>query len=70
MGKARVLSHCSVFRNPQPKSTGVLDDCREGETNCWFSIFGAFLSDCIPKGTKDVSVNFLFIAEITVNYTS
>jgi len=25
------------------KLTGVLEHCREGETNCWFSIFCCFL---------------------------
>jgi hypothetical protein len=38
----------------------VLEHCREGETNCWFSIFRAVSfwphhSDRIPKTTKDVS---------------
>ena len=27
------------LRNPWPKPTGVLEHCRDGETNCWFSIF-------------------------------
>ena len=39
MGEATVLSHCSSLRNPWPKVTGVLEQCREGESNCWFSIF-------------------------------
>jgi hypothetical protein len=34
MGDASVLLHCSLFRNPLPKPTGVLEHCREGETNC------------------------------------
>ena len=38
-GDAIVLSHCSLLRNPRTKPTGVLEHCREGETNCWFSIF-------------------------------
>jgi hypothetical protein len=41
MGDAPVLSHCSLLRNPSPKPTGVLENCRQGETNCWFSIFRA-----------------------------
>jgi len=28
-----------LLRNPLPKPTGVLEHCREGETNCWFSTF-------------------------------
>jgi len=39
MGDTPVLSHCSSLRNSSPKATGVLEHCREGETNCWFSIF-------------------------------
>jgi hypothetical protein len=39
MGDISVLSHCSLLRNPWPKPTGVLEHCREEETNCWFSIF-------------------------------
>ena len=34
-----VLSHFSLLRNPRLKPTGVLEHCRKGETNCWFSIF-------------------------------
>jgi hypothetical protein len=33
----------------------VLEHCREGETNCWFSTFRAFPSDRIPKATKDAN---------------
>jgi len=32
-------AHCSLLRHPLPKPTGVLEHCREGETNCWISIF-------------------------------
>jgi len=39
MGDAAVLSHCSLLRNPRQKPTDVLEHCREGEINCWFSIF-------------------------------
>jgi len=38
-GDAPVLSRCSLLRNPWQKPTGVLEHCREGETNCWLSIF-------------------------------
>jgi hypothetical protein len=33
----------------------VLEHCHEGETNCQFSIFGAFPSDHTPKATADVN---------------
>jgi hypothetical protein len=38
-GNVPVLSHRSLRRNLLPKPAGVLEHCREGETNCWFSIF-------------------------------
>jgi hypothetical protein len=40
MADAPVLSRCSLLRNYSPEPTGVLEHCREGETNCWFSNFG------------------------------
>jgi hypothetical protein len=40
MGDAPVLPHCSLLRNFSPKATGVLEHCREGETNSWFSVLG------------------------------
>jgi len=36
---ASVLSHYNLLRNPWTKQTGVLEHCRKGETNSWFSIF-------------------------------
>jgi len=45
----------------------MLEHCREEQTNCWFTIFGAFPSDSIPKATKDVSEHFL---AIPVRYNS
>ena len=42
----------------------MLEFCRGGETNCWFSIFGGFPSVSLPKATKDVSVD-LFIQSFT-----
>ena len=38
--------------------TGVLEHCREVETNSWFAIFYALPSNHIPKATKDVNVYF------------
>jgi hypothetical protein len=37
--KAPVLLHRFLLQNPWPKPTGVLEHCREGETNFWISIF-------------------------------
>jgi len=62
-----VLSRCFLLRNPCPKRTGVLEHCREGQTKCWFPIFGAFPSDRVPNATKDVSEHFL---AIPLSYTS
>jgi len=31
--------HIVLLRNPWPKLTVAMENCREGETNCWFSIF-------------------------------
>jgi len=42
MGDAPVLSHCSFLRDPQAKPNGVLEHCREGYINGWFSIFWVF----------------------------
>jgi len=42
MGYAPVLSNDSLLRNSLPESTGVLEYCREGETNCWFPFFRGF----------------------------
>jgi hypothetical protein len=53
MADAPVLSDCYFQRNPGSKPNGVLEHCCEGETN---SIFGAFHSDPISKGTKDSDV--------------
>ena len=48
---------------------GVLEHCREGETNSWFSIFGAFPSDGIPMVMKDVNVHlFIHSCSIPANY--
>ena len=52
VGDAPVLSHCSSLWNPWPKPTGVLEHCREGETNSGSPSFDAFPTDRIPKATK------------------
>ena len=74
VGDAPVLSNYSSRRNPWRKLTGVLEHFREGETDCLFSIFGAFPSDRIPEVTKDFDVCFFIRcfpnAATPVNYTS
>jgi hypothetical protein len=47
-------------KNPWPKQTGVLEHCREGETNSFSPFFMAFPSGRILKSTKDAicSSNF------------
>jgi hypothetical protein len=54
-GISQFLLLFSLLRNPKP--TGVLEHCREGETNCWVSILRAFISD-VPKAMNDVNVHF------------
>jgi hypothetical protein len=58
MGETSVISRGSLLRNPCPKRTGVVEHFREGQTNSFFPIFGAFPSDRIPKAMKDVSEHF------------
>jgi len=56
----------------------VLEHCREGEPTVGSPFFGAFLSDSIPKATKDVNVHLIIHSSnsrklyqrITVNSTS
>ena len=57
MGDASVLSH-SLIRDPQPKLTGVLEHCHEGESAVASPFFKAFSSVHIPKAMKYVSVHF------------
>ena len=70
---APVSSYCSLLRNPWPKPTGVLEHCREGETNFWCSIFRGVSFWPLPKATKDVRAHFFIHsfphAVIPVNYT-
>jgi len=47
----------------------MLEHCRVGEINCWFSIFRMFPFSRIPEATKDVKVHLLFAVVIPVNYT-
>jgi hypothetical protein len=65
VGDASVLSHCFLLRNPWLKRTGVLEHCREGETNCWYFIYP---SDRIPKATTDVVyITLCTVAIVPVN---
>jgi len=62
-----------------PKPAGVLEHCREGETDACFSIFfGNFRYDQILKETKDTNIHFFIHSSnfqksyqgIPENYTS
>jgi hypothetical protein len=53
MRDAPVFPHCSSLKIPSPKPTGVLEHCREVETNGWFCIFRGFILS-IPNVTKDI----------------
>jgi len=55
MGDASVLSH-SLIRDPQPKLTGVLEHCHEGESAVASPFFRVFPSDRIPQATNDVDL--------------
>jgi hypothetical protein len=39
MGDATLLLNCSLLRNSLPKPSGVLEHCRDEQTNWLFSIF-------------------------------
>ena len=72
MGDVIVLPQSYLLRNPWPILTGVLEHCLEVETDCWFLIFKAFLSDRIPKATKNINVHcsiqmFTFRDELTMD---
>jgi len=41
MEDAAMLSRFSLLRNPWLEPTGVLEHCRHGGTNSWFSILRA-----------------------------
>jgi hypothetical protein len=65
MEEVIVLPHSSLLRNPLLILTDALEHCFEVTTDCWFLIFRAFLSDRIPKATKDINVH-LFIQRFTL----
>jgi len=58
MVDAPVLSHGCLVRNPWPKPSGVLEHCREGDTNCLFSIFLAYPSNHLSEAMKVINVHF------------
>jgi hypothetical protein len=71
MGSVSELSLCYLLRNPWPKPTGALEHCREGETNCWFSIFlwRFLLTESLRRRRISMYIS-LFTVAIPVNYTS
>jgi hypothetical protein len=58
IGSASVLSHYSSLKYPWTNTFGVLEYCRERETKSFFSFFGVYRSDRIPKATDDIGVHF------------
>jgi hypothetical protein len=60
MGDAPVLSHCSLLKDPQAKPNGVLEHCREGQTNRWFSIFRGISYWPHPYGDEGYQRTFLY----------
>ena len=65
MGEAPMLSHYSLLRNPRPNRLVCWSIVVKEIPTLRSLFFGAFPSDFIPKGTKDVSVN-LFIHSINI----
>jgi len=62
-GYSIVVTLFSKTRQARP--AGVLEHCREEEPNSYFSILGAFTSNCFT--TKDVHAH-LFIHNFTFRY--
>jgi len=70
VGDVSVLSYCSSLRNSWPKPTGVLEHYREGETNCWFSIFRGVFFPTASRRRRRMSTYFsLFTVTIPINYS-
>jgi hypothetical protein len=71
MGEAPVLSQCSLLRNPRPNRPVCWSIVVKENPNLGSLFFGAFPSDRIINGRKDVGVNlFIHTAAISVNYTT
>jgi hypothetical protein len=70
MGDTAVVSHCSLLRNPWPQPTGVLEHCREGDTNCWFSIFWSLLLTASLRQRRTSVCILVFTVAVPVNWTS
>jgi len=56
LGDATLMSHCSLLRNPLPKTFGVLELSLDEKTNCFSLTFGAIPSDPIRKAAKELNV--------------
>jgi hypothetical protein len=70
MGDAAVSSHCSLLRNPRPKAAGVLEHCREGESNRWFPISVRFLLTPSLRRRRIPMYIPSFTVAVPENYTS
>jgi len=70
LGDALVLSHCSLLINPWAKPIGALEDCSEGENNCWFLVFLCFLLTASLRRRRMTMYISLFTVAVPVNYTS
>jgi len=58
------------LKSPRATPTGVLEHCREEETNSYFSIFETFTSDCFTKATIYLFIhNFTFSDKIIMGNT-
>jgi len=69
MEDAPLLWRYFLKRIPWVTPAGVLEHCHEEETNSYFSIFGAFTSDCITMREVHVHLfihNFTFKDEIII----
>ena len=68
-GRCSVGTVFFLVRNPWPKRTGVLEHCRERETDCWFCISWSFLADRIAKATITWILLLLWLFRLSHSFT-